>query len=259
MKTYDINIWGKEDYKELGNSRIGGIPDLPEDIEFPTHPKYELQFFAQINFKEFPEIENSILPKEGIVYLFIQKEYFGEYKLIYVKEPKNLIRKKIISKEEVGESRKINFTISNDSDDKRRLGTVLKRTHLDDNETYLILNDYEPINDNILFLPEGPVYFHPEGKNPFSKNVEDLIERDKNGNLIGNEEEIIRQKLLLKFDEELEYHRLNYSNLICLFSFGDIKECSFYWHSYAMFQIFIMKEDLINLNFNKEKITNHAT
>lgn len=67
-----INVYlsEKEDYKSVGNSRIGGYPDLPPSIAWPcTDGKY-LTFIAQINLDELPPHPIEYLPKEGLLYFF---------------------------------------------------------------------------------------------------------------------------------------------------------------------------------------------
>lgn len=59
-----------EDYKEVGNSRLGGIPDLPLNIEWPRDNGEHYIFLAQINLKDIV-ISNQEWPKEGIIYLFL--------------------------------------------------------------------------------------------------------------------------------------------------------------------------------------------
>jgi len=61
----------------IGSSRMGGVPDLPPSVEWPswvfpeTGKSHSLDFIAQINLKDlanFPCSED--LPKEGMLYFF---------------------------------------------------------------------------------------------------------------------------------------------------------------------------------------------
>lgn len=55
----------------LGQSKIGGVPDLPEDWDWPTFDNKPLAFLAQVNLSEIPDnIEREALPKTGILYFF---------------------------------------------------------------------------------------------------------------------------------------------------------------------------------------------
>lgn len=76
--TFTIKLEGKEDYTKIGNSRIGGVPDLPQNLEYPTKREGELNkhyvFIAQINLKEIPFNQKSIYPKSGILYFYIHHD-----------------------------------------------------------------------------------------------------------------------------------------------------------------------------------------
>ncbi len=79
----------------VGASKMGGYPDLPPEIEYPTmsahtqewnyapaenYAKSAMQIFAQINLYEVAEsgtdIEN-LLPKKGMLYIFWSGELFN--------------------------------------------------------------------------------------------------------------------------------------------------------------------------------------
>lgn len=68
---------GDDDYSQLGNTRFGGDPDLPKDMQWPVdpdepQPTYS-NFIAQINFAELPELStNTNLPSSGILFLFVR-------------------------------------------------------------------------------------------------------------------------------------------------------------------------------------------
>lgn len=64
-----------------GASRLGGLPDLPEGVEWPRLEVVEspLAFLAQINLDEAsPSDEDGPLPKQGVLYFFVDpEEYYG--------------------------------------------------------------------------------------------------------------------------------------------------------------------------------------
>ncbi len=56
----------------LGTSRLGGWPDLPEDIAWPTWERRPMGFLAQINLAEVNDVQPDIrLPKEGLLLFFL--------------------------------------------------------------------------------------------------------------------------------------------------------------------------------------------
>ena len=59
MKTYEIVIKEEEDYKIKGNSRIGGLPDLPLEINYPIGKRRPMEFLIQINL----QLRNSLVLK----------------------------------------------------------------------------------------------------------------------------------------------------------------------------------------------------
>lgn len=59
----------------IGESKIGGLPDLPKNQIWFTSQEKPLSFLAQINFEEVKkfDIENK-LPEKGIIYFFYNAE-----------------------------------------------------------------------------------------------------------------------------------------------------------------------------------------
>jgi uncharacterized protein YwqG len=58
-----------------GASKIGGLPDLPQNIEWPKSGKTPLAFLTQINLKEISEYnKDGLLPDKGILYFFYDAE-----------------------------------------------------------------------------------------------------------------------------------------------------------------------------------------
>lgn len=55
-----------------GQSRIGGIPDLPDSLPWPVDPRLgrHLSFLLQINLAQLPAFPGSPLPAAGMLYLF---------------------------------------------------------------------------------------------------------------------------------------------------------------------------------------------
>jgi uncharacterized protein YwqG len=56
---------------ELGDSRLGGDPDLPKGINWPYRNERPLQFLAQISLRDLPPIHDELgLPSTGILSFF---------------------------------------------------------------------------------------------------------------------------------------------------------------------------------------------
>lgn len=57
----------------IGTSRLGGLPDLPDEIEWPTWNDVPLAFIAQINLAEAEPFDlEGCLPKSGMLYFFYE-------------------------------------------------------------------------------------------------------------------------------------------------------------------------------------------
>jgi uncharacterized protein YwqG len=56
----------------VGKSRIGGLPDLPPDVDWPEIEGELLSFILQINLKDVPgEVSGGLLPSKGLLSLFV--------------------------------------------------------------------------------------------------------------------------------------------------------------------------------------------
>jgi len=54
----------------LGHSRIGGLPDLPQKMSWPTHKGKKIPFVAQLNLAELPKRAQTLLPADGHLLVF---------------------------------------------------------------------------------------------------------------------------------------------------------------------------------------------
>jgi uncharacterized protein YwqG len=54
----------------VGSSRIGGLPDVPPDFQWPQWRDRPLGFLAQIQCDELPRIESDLLPSSEMLYFF---------------------------------------------------------------------------------------------------------------------------------------------------------------------------------------------
>ncbi len=78
-------------------SRIGGLPCLPEGVEWPEWNGHPLQFLAQLDLSEVPDnCKRDGLPSSGVLYFFYNEEQEtwgfdpkdkGSWKVIYSNSP----------------------------------------------------------------------------------------------------------------------------------------------------------------------------
>ncbi len=65
-----LNLAGRSS-GAVGESRIGGVPDLPAGMVWPHNTDGALSFIAQINLGDVPRFEGNPLPSSGMLYFFI--------------------------------------------------------------------------------------------------------------------------------------------------------------------------------------------
>lgn len=61
------------DPDQIGSSRSGGLPDLPETLSWPIHDGQAMAFLAQINFGELESDFVPYLPDSGWLYFFVSE------------------------------------------------------------------------------------------------------------------------------------------------------------------------------------------
>lgn len=59
-----------DDYSIVGNTRFGGHPDLPLDMEYPMDEGLYQNFLCQINLLDIAHLRHN-LPKDGMLYFFM--------------------------------------------------------------------------------------------------------------------------------------------------------------------------------------------
>jgi hypothetical protein len=66
--------YAPDDDQPVGGTRYGGAPDLPKTIPWPQANGRFHNFVMQINLAELPEIAENPIPKEGMLYYFIEED-----------------------------------------------------------------------------------------------------------------------------------------------------------------------------------------
>lgn len=94
----DYKVVKDSDIK-IGESKFGGLPDLPDEIKWPESNKnIPMSFVAQLNLKDIKKYDsNNVLPDKGILYFFFDMALLddkNEFKVIYLENTDNLSRKK---------------------------------------------------------------------------------------------------------------------------------------------------------------------
>ena len=127
----------------IGSSKIGGLPDVPEDWEFPIYKNRTLSFLGQFNLREARPFDlEKELPSSGILYLFYD----------VVEQPWGF-------EEDKGCFKVLYF----DGDEKE----LKRKEYPDETEDYFALPVIKVTFTNMLTLPE-----YPEGME-FSEDEQD--------------------------------------------------------------------------------------
>lgn len=100
LQTFSCN----EDELPLGSSRIGGRPDLPDDVMWPIWKDEPLAFLAQINLSDLSKFSfASVLPREGWLYFFYDANQStwgfdpndkGSWAVVFIPNSKTQIRRR---------------------------------------------------------------------------------------------------------------------------------------------------------------------
>lgn len=69
-----LDLGDMDNYAKTGNSRYGGIPDLPPSIDWPESEGIYYGFLMQLNLAEIPSIQNHPLPSSGMLYFFLDDD-----------------------------------------------------------------------------------------------------------------------------------------------------------------------------------------
>lgn len=82
MKEKAIGITPSKSKSAIGNSKIGGFPDLAPNVSWPIYAGYKkpYAFLAQIRMEDLTTYDvKSLLPKKGMLYLFVYVHSSGSY------------------------------------------------------------------------------------------------------------------------------------------------------------------------------------
>jgi len=78
-------------YKMKGNTRLGGVPDLPDSMKWPCRPDGKLlNFVLQIDLSQLPKTHARELPDSGRIYVFVGDDEDSEnveHVLVYDNSP----------------------------------------------------------------------------------------------------------------------------------------------------------------------------
>jgi len=249
------------DNLKIGKSKIGGKPDMPENIDWPTLNNSPLIFCAQYNVAEMKKYDTeNLLPKEGMFYIFlgINEEWNGfsidenVSKIFFIENLENLERKEY--PESLNEDNKI---------DPAEI-VYFERLTLPDDENYKLLYFNEKYEDFYFYFYQETDEFLTENLyEPFDsmhqilgedRSIQSSVVYDfaKNELNIKNDEEHVE-----KWNDIFEYSK-SYKLLIqldCMDSNTNLNK----FGGTGVFYIGLKEEELKKMKFDNLRISYQST
>lgn len=240
----------------IGQSKIGGLPHLRKDEEYPINEKGFFEFVAQLNFEEL-NIESEILPKKGILNLFTGAISQNEYAYIfYPEKPDDLVKKEIpknipfLGESDFAQTKSGKFERSIAENSYDDLFLISEYWSYKD-PVYLKISELRELETNVLFDYKNNYKVIFFGKISGICKVEDLIKSKEECFQLGKLSWDEWKDKIIQFDKEKEYHEEKYKQLICLLSIPTNYEIGMVWGDMGRVEFFIIEEDLIAKRFDK--------
>ena len=241
----------------IGLSKIGGIPDLPIDVSYPTRDNKFYKFIAQLNFEEL-NIDTELVKKGSFLSLFTGSIYNSDIEYFYFDQiPKDLENRAVPehlhylgdTDYSAANSGKIMYheDINLTTDEALH---ILGESISYRDPVFMKLIGFPELETNVLFDYSNSfqvVYF---GQLSGRCNVEQLLSsQEECFQLGGLTYDQWKSRLLLFKSKELHY-QAKYKDLLCLMSIPSASDIGMIWGDMGRIEFFIMKEDLIEKKFN---------
>lgn len=214
-----------DDYSIVGNTRFGGHPDLPVEMEYPMDDGLYQNFLCQINLLDIAHLRHD-LPKEGMLYFFmIDSEIASDVNInvFYYPENRNLELYELIKGED---------PVCRDDNDYRE-------------------NGYTVIFKNVLSLP--PDYVAPSEELELD-SIQEAQYAALRSVLLGNDDcthHLLCQENYIDEDPRKYHFESYYTDAVFLLALRFDKNTKFCFWNAGDLLFMIHKEDLENLSFDK--------
>jgi len=234
FKLVDTKVgFGKS---KIGQTKIGGKPDLPKDSKWPTWNGKPLSFLAQINLAEIKALKvYNHLPKEGTLYFFYESspESLGNgieeresWRVIYSKEATRELEQREFPRDLVYENRFGESLMRIEESDSFPPwdSTLVERANLSDAEldTYIALC-YEISGDMEVSKLLG-----------FPDQIQGEMEEECD---------------MMESGLKTELNSVN-PDWVLLFQLDSVESSNMMWGDVGRLYFWIKKEDLMNQNFD---------
>lgn len=271
-----IKVLEAEDYSSVGNSRIGGKPDLPKSMEYPLTSKGFYEFIIQLNLSE-NKIEG--LPNNGLLSIFYgdldNREgigfYFNNTETLEQKEIPTHLPFAGVTDFHPHNSHKIKLEYTDfklpdigleyNNPNLELIDQLWETSYFvneglaNKQELYFKKNGLELITNSIqINLSKNKVIY--AGQNAYKKynTLEDLINCKKTTHYENlrypyqtSREEWISQ--LQDFERRKNYHIQRLKDFNCLLSLESLDKVGMIWGDYHKLEFYGYKNDWLNGNF----------
>lgn len=259
-KSIHLKIVEEDDYKTIGNSRVGGFPDAPKGFEWPhTYGEEPMTFIAQLNLKEISIYdEEGVIPKSGMLYFFMgidEPAYDIEHKVIYIESDEGLELLKIAEP-----------TVLDDIYEQFIPHRIVACSSIEiPNYAYM---DYDAIKDEDAYfeLKEelkgkdesyiGCMFGYPEGQHD-DVEIEAALKILLNEPYGYSESEIDKIAAFYNGDEKKAQDEVK--NIKMLLEITSDSDVGFQWWDCGEIHFFIRKEDLMNKNFDRTYLSLYSS
>ena len=277
IELHTINLVDEDFYQLLCNSRIGGKPDLPIEMDYPINDDGFLEFLLQINLETDPIHD---LPNKGMLSLFNgnldKREAFGYYfdsldKFETKEIPSNESFSGIVDYHktepfkfsvETKEVISLQVQIENDELNDERFESYYDNSYingpglLNSSELYFRTNNLELITYAVTLSKEKKAVFYSGRKDKTYKTALDVLECDIDNfpNNIHYPKVSTRKEFneqLKRFETNKEHHLNRYLEFDCLLSLASSNKTKMIWGDLHKLEIFGFRKEFNKSNFSK--------
>lgn len=222
-----------EEQIPIGSSKIGGLPDMPGDWDFPKYNNNSLSFLGQFNLKEVKpyDVENN-LPSSGILYIFYD----------VVEQPWGF-------EEDEGCFKVLYF----DGDEKK----LKRKQYPEETEDYFPLPVFKVTFTNKLTLPEylEDMEFSDEDEENYSEMRQELIQPSDGEGNYEPAHYMLGYPFSIQNDVFDEFNLKPEEAVLLLQIDSDEEDLKLLWGDSGIIYFCIDKASLVNKQFDKVQFT----
>ncbi|WP_440117541.1 DUF1963 domain-containing protein [Paenibacillus sp. QZ-Y1] len=267
-----LDVSTLDEYRRTGNSRVGGDPDLPDNMKWPlTEEGVPMTFLAQLNLVDLspytPNDGRGSLPERGMLYFFIgvdEPAYHIEHRVIFEPDAHNLKRRTPDGDTALDEadfvahsvtvlpnlefptyayidSQELNALADSQSNEKNEV-----QVEADLYDRYL---EFESSWNHPSAQNWGGMFGYPDGQHPDAEHQ--ALLQIVLGEEYGYNEQDCEKKLTAHYGGDEKRMRQELSDTLLLLKIDTHDAIGFQWWDCGELQFFIRKADLLAGRFDQ--------